>query len=159
VTSWTCYRCPSTATRSAWGEKWCERCHALVTTPIRAREHATTDDDYGHTLHPFAGIARDPHYNTELQTYVVTCDTCGAGSWSTNGEPEWCWYCHRSYLRLIDDQIDTLLTPPDIDPAAQGHDTVMGAWFDRLLRGVANELITREQASAAWARSRRGLAA
>lgn len=74
----------------------------------------------------------------------LTCVRCGATWQGHVGES--CAYCANQYAAQLEWQARLLLRPPEVDRDDATWLTRMGAWIERLKRGVADGLITDAQA-------------
>lgn len=137
--------CGQPATRTLCAVAYCHNCAETILTPIRQRVTAREPErepsmgiGYQH------GLLRPDHGDgwADLQ-----CDVCGATWVGPLGED--CAYCLR-WLELAQKvQREHLLRPelPDVDD--ERYEAAVEAWAERLGRGIAAELVTETQVTAA----------
>lgn len=151
-----CTRCDNQAERSLGTEDLCADCHEAILAPIR--ERVLERDMLQETTHG-KGVQcgpLEPDYGPEWAH--LACDQCGA-TWVGKLDAA-CSWCQDRHQRLLDEQAQLVLTPPDVDHDDRTYDVVMGAWLDRMAVAVEAGIIDREEARRAWERRvRRGAAA
>lgn len=145
---WPCDRCGNPGVRNVGAEGYC----SVHLAEMYARFDPAVFALNGVGLQ--SGLVR-PEFGPLF--YDLTCCACDA-TWA--GVPgETCYWCASSYNRMIFDQAEMLLEPPDVDPDDRLYDTRMQAWAERLARGVDAEIITDIEATQAWKRRSRVSAA
>lgn len=95
---------------------------------------------------PFIGFAN------EIGGDIVKCSKCGA-TWKGK-EGTRCDWCDRRHARLLIEQTERVLEPPDSDSDDITHADKMMTWVQRLERAVTIGLITERHAQQAINRRR-----
>lgn len=144
-----CNRCGAPAVRCLGTTPWCARCAAAFLRPIRLRVLDRDGLDF-----PFAGRAIQvglmrPEFGFEA--FDAECDRCGA-TWVALYAGESCKWCIGRHERLVAEQAELVLTPPDIDGDDRNYPNAMEAWSERLARAVQAGIVERGAAEAAWNR-------
>lgn len=150
-----CGRCPAPAVRTLGTTALCATCAEVVLAPIRARAL-----ERGELVAPFAGRGRS--LGTRPDSAVpglvnVVCDRCGATWLDWEGAP--CPWCERRHRKLLEDQAELVLEPPDVDPSSTGYELARRAWAERLARAVQAGVIDEASARAALTRGAQSHAA
>ena len=104
------------------------------------------------------GVQAGPRRPDRGPEYVeLECVACGAG-W-VGALFERCGWCAQALERMQNWQAQLALTPPDVDPDDRSLAERMDAWAQRMATAVQAEIITEDQARAAWNREVRHVAA
>jgi len=141
-----CTRCDNQAERSLGTEWLCADCHEAILAPIRAR--VLERDMLQETTHG-KGVQcgpLEPDYGAGWAH--LACDQCGATWVGKIGAA--CSWCQDRYQRLLDEQAQTVLTPPDVDHDDINYPAAIVAWAERLNRAVIAEIVSVEEASRAY---------
>ena len=84
--------------------------------------------------------------------WETRCARCSATA--VTGVVKPCPWCIDNSSASKLHQAELLLRAPEVDPySAETGRLILGAWKDRMHRGIEAQLITREQANRAWKRA------
>ncbi len=127
------------------GTGWlCAACFDRILGDARARYIA---DNGGVGIMRHHGVMRPDHGPHFAE---CRCSACGATAVVVIGEP--CAWCEWAIERQRQWQAQLVLRPPDTELTDPRRSDALQAWAERLARAVDAELVTRQQARAAWDR-------
>ncbi len=141
----TVCQCGAPATHKLAAIAYCQPCHQRIVGPWR--EHHQTLDGTGQHI---SGLMRPDHGRGMADLACTTCDATWVG---IPGEP--CTWCADALEHMQQWQTEILLTPDLPDPDDGRYTAAVGAWAQRLGRGVSAALVTTQQAIGAIQREER----
>jgi hypothetical protein len=142
--------CGQPATRTLAAVPYCDPCAEVVLAPIRKKVAQRTGVGYGMQV----GRLR-PDWGPRFAD--LECCLCEATWVGPIGEQ--CSWCADALDNMRAWQAEMLLRPELPDHDDQRYDAAVEAWAGRLGRGIAADLITEPQATAAIQREVRRVAA
>lgn len=141
MTLWPCHECGADGVRNLGTQGYCSRHLAAVYN----RFDPTVFQLNG------VGLQEGPPHDHWAGHYELACCACRATWVGVPGEP--CRWCAAAYERMLGWQVETTLTPPDIDPDNQRWVPAILAWADRVQTAVSAELISQAVAERALTRA------
>lgn len=139
-----CAECGQPADRPLYKNVICEPCFDELAERIAVR-HALRG--YGQRAEPCL-VDADIRSRFPVRYVMLKCTSCSSVWYGPRGEP--CSGCGAALELIRRHQAEMLVYPQLPHPDDVRHDGAVKAWGERLARAVESELLTEQQALAAW---------
>lgn len=137
ATPWPCTQCGQPGVRNLGTDGYCDaHLDALY-------------DSFGPAVFGPIGIGRIIGDGTNGH-HQLGCRVCSATWIGPAGEQ--CWWCERTYVAMLQYQVELVLRAPEVDRADTNYDNRMTAWTERVAVAVKAGIIDAETARRTIAR-------